>query len=1052
MLDGASTMATALSTMPLQRPKKVVRYGRTSSRSTYNTQNIDSWLEDDPPIVKPMANAEKQAATDEILAQKSGTTPDSTISRTAGVRKMGKRAEPDKGALKPAKSRPKSQDTFEIPSSEDEDGMACELKTYSPARFKSRRLLVDTTGSNNVALAPWEKNQPGNTKTSSRGTSPQKPAVANSEAGRKITQPMQKTKSKARLDVAVSSGPELSSAAARLAARRLQSKSPTHSDNNKLARPALGSAKRATCDDRAGMSPLKRVRRLHPSELECGDVSMDGGNIVPARDSSRNEEISNNLPANPLNDGDNVVTPNLGIGQYDVRTARTSPPVSAPRSRPKKSIPAPAHLAEIFPIDTDSTDAPSQSPSVLASRSSTPNRPGTPSRNDSSPRSTCRAALGMTPKQAQLWSQLLPDGPLAPTPSSLAMQNLTLEGRRHSHKRVAMKNLWMPNSTSDVPQVHRRRTRLVDRLKASAESSSEELDGESDVHLEDIGSPEVVLKKQTGTHEIFTNVDLSSQSQNQSIASEAGAKVTYAKMRSYLPEDSLEEGLMVDLPSLTSQLHSTLLKEKSNTHTASQKSAFDSYDSEDDGTAGRMRTVHELRAAGRMDRFLRDTEALLEEISDHGISARGRRRSAFMDLAVKLTDKGYVERFLGQGFEQKLLVECAAPPDEVADAALAATFAIFLASEPPQHVIFSLMERDLLGWASKQLHHTNSLVKMAKDRRNNMSKVAQDGVFHFADKLKSQSGLWEKSVPTDICPRLLALSVLDQLIGCQRRLGDRSELLDNNQIMSITYRFGVDDLDSAETILAISVLESLSTSALTLAWPKEVVETIATATSKFIDHPSDSYPARHALFLAFRLTLNLTNANVRNCALMSSSELVSHLIRAVQNGFTVLEQDAETGLLETERRAVDLDLLILSMGIMINLAEHSAEVRKQAASINRNDPASTLSAIVRIFQQGQQRVEEAESVEESVKNVAFGYLSIMLANLCLDPSARKIVAGGLPGKNLGLLVAAVEEFVRHHQQVDMLGALEGGEGREVQGAFTEKLKEVLKRLREVAKV
>lgn len=1045
-------MATTFSAMPLQRPKKVVRYGKASSGSTYNTQHIDSWLDDDSSIIEPKATAEKRVVTKRRVAQKREAIPESKVTKLAEMRSMEIRAGSNKGALKPAKSREKKQDMFDVPSSDDEVGMEYELKTQSPARFKSRRLLVDNTDSKNSALAPWEKPYE-NPRAGSNGVSAQNLAVTAQEPGPKVTKAMRKTDIKTTPDVAVSSDPEPSSATARLAARRLQSKTATPSDSNEGAKPAVFSAKRAGYDGEVSTSPHKRARKSPQSEPCGGDSGMDDGPLSPAHHSPRGRTNSYDISDVLVNDDDHVITPKRRLAQSTMKNARKGKPVSMPRSQPKKDVSALARVAETLAVDTNSTDAPSRSPSLFTSRSSTPHRSVTPARSDSSSRPSSRGVFGTTPKQTQQWNQLLPDSPLAPTPSSLAMHNLTLDGRRRSQKCGALAKLSMTKSKSDIPEVYRRRTRLVDRLKASAESSSEDSGVESDVEMEDIGSPEIVPEIQKGVHETSAVGDRSSQSQSQGITAEIGAKVTYAKMRSYLPEDSLEEGLMFDLPSLTSQVHPTLVNQTSNSHTASQKSAFDLDDSEDDGTAGRMRTVHELRAAGRMDRFLRDTEALLEDISDHGISARSRRRSAFIDLALKLTENGYVERFLGQGFEQKLLAECAAPPDEVGDVALAATFAVFLASEPPQHVVISLKDGDLLGWASKQLHLTTSFTKMTEDRRNNMSKVAQDGVFEFVEKLKSLSGLWEKSAPTNICPRLVALSVLDQLVGRLRRIGDRSELLDDNQISSVTNRLAVDNLDSAETLLAMSVLESLSTSALTLAWPREVVGKIATATSQFIHQISGTYPAQHALFLAYRLMLNLTNANPRNCAFFSSSELVSDLILAVENGFTILDQDEDADEVATvEWRAINLDLLILSIGVMINLAEHSAEARKQAASTVNNNPANHLSAIVRIFQQGQQRVEEAESVEESVNNVAFGYLAIMLANLCLDPSARGVVVSGLPGKNLGLLVAAVEEFVRHHQRVDMLGALEGGEGREVQGAFTEKLKEVLDRLTEIAEV
>jgi len=158
---------------------------------------------------------------------------------------------------------------------------------------------------------------------------------------------------------------------------------------------------------------------------------------------------------------------------------------------------------------------------------------------------------------------------------------------------------------------------------------------------------------------------------------------------------------------------------------------------------------------------------------------------------------------------------------------------------------------------------------------------------------------------------------------------------------------------------------------------------------------------------------------------------------AVKQGFDDLHRD-----LDDEQRALALDLLILAMGIMINLTEHCDLAREQAITDEQ-----AFASLLDIFRRGQKHMLDAESVEETVSNVAFGYLAVMLANVCQNSKARVAVAAQLPDRNLGTLVEAVEEFVLHYQKVDMMN-FEGAEGAEVRGAFTEKLKIVLARLRD----
>ena len=58
------------------------------------------------------------------------------------------------------------------------------------------------------------------------------------------------------------------------------------------------------------------------------------------------------------------------------------------------------------------------------------------------------------------------------------------------------------------------------------------------------------------------------------------------------------------------------------------------------------------------------------------------------------------------------------------------------------------------------------------------------------------------------------------------------------------------------------------------------------------------------------------------------------------------------------------------------------------------------------------------SEEEITSNVPFGYLSVMLCNLCLYAQARSQVEARLPGQSLIPLLDAVAEFLRYHKAID----------------------------------
>ena len=85
-------------------------------------------------------------------------------------------------------------------------------------------------------------------------------------------------------------------------------------------------------------------------------------------------------------------------------------------------------------------------------------------------------------------------------------------------------------------------------------------------------------------------------------------------------------------------------------------------------------------------------------------------------------------------------------------------------------------------------------------------------------------------------------------------------------------------------------------------------------------------------------------------------------------------------------------------------------------------------------------------MEESQKNVAFGYLSVLLGYLCLLPAILERIRLKQPGQKIRPLLAAIEEFIGHHKTVDDL--LEAEEdGHNAHTGLTERLESLVSKLR-----
>ena len=87
---------------------------------------------------------------------------------------------------------------------------------------------------------------------------------------------------------------------------------------------------------------------------------------------------------------------------------------------------------------------------------------------------------------------------------------------------------------------------------------------------------------------------------------------------------------------------------------------------------------------------------------------------------------------------------------------------------------------------------------------------------------------------------------------------------------------------------------------------------------------------------------------------------------------------------------------------------------------------------------------QAESLEESQKNVAFGYLSVLLGYLSLLPDISRRIRYQQPQQTLGPLLASIEEFIGHHRTVDKLAA--DGAIHNPQSGLTERLESLVNKL------
>jgi hypothetical protein len=844
------------------------------------------------------------------------------------------------------------------------------------------------------------------------------------------------------------------SAAARLQARKNAAGKSVLVGNGKTAAQA---EKRTNLDSKSDELPTRSRKRLRATLQEQMSSSTSSKSTADAR---RNDQvvatkIETHMDIDIMNPGygaeidndsrpacDTITSTQVQSGQASKSKRHYQKQVSAP-SRLHGMVPS-GHSISVVPAPMD-VDDDRYRKTTLDGISSGIGKAEENNQDDTT----------ATPRPARRRNRRLQEETTISSPSDLPMASLLLQSTKRPI--ASSPAITLGKSKSDIGQ---RRPKLVDRLKAMAQSSDEEDD--SEMSFTKYSSAKIEFSPSKALSPPQSQQSQSLQSQSTQIGRVGPPKITYAKSRSHL-DDTADNNMLLNMIAPSPQSGMGNKGGISRNIRTPQKS---SWDFEEDDASGpktqQFRSIHELRANGDNMRFLHDIGNLMDDISDHKYSARSRRRSALMELALRLADKAFAQKCCRGGHEQQLIAECSSTPDEIADFALAAAFMTLTVEDGPDNIFVVLRDDGVLEWLMRQLGARRPLETMVKDRRNNMAKSAQTTWLTESERIATQDTVWGDQKPIIITLRIVALKAIENIVRRLRKSGDTSDLIGSTALADVVPQVEVietmthDESSFYEVALVVSILEASTLPSTASSWTAELIERII---SLLVSPALGDQKSQHTYFLTIRLCHNLINDNISNRNLFCAHPAVlTHLLSTVQTGLEKQQLASSSSQLSEEATAtaaLDLDILVLAFGLLIVMTENdSAEqvCASAAAPVN----LSTLISLAQAFRRGCTLTDEALTEEAVVANVAHGYLSVVLANFCREPSAREVIVKQLsgPGGNresdgassgLATLVAAVEEFVMYHQKVDMVN-LDGDVG---DSAFTEVLKGVLRRLQEI---
>ncbi|TAQ90386.1 hypothetical protein B7494_g1285 [Chlorociboria aeruginascens] len=663
----------------------------------------------------------------------------------------------------------------------------------------------------------------------------------------------------------------------------------------------------------------------------------------------------------------------------------------------------------------------------------------------------------ISPKAQRIWNDLLEVtetsevdiagiSTVQPPPGSS-----TTAQRNELRDRIPKRVLFQPAGISKQPQKNTRnppRRRLIDALAEQAQDDPEEDDADisdAEVKMElapiwsqlEPGTDRFIPSNHVSAPELpVLSISATQGSQN------VGPKFTYSRQRSMLEEQDFMQQLAADMPSQPISVGNK--SRRGSIPTLMPLPSFREEENSDDGGAETaVRSFHELRQAGANSRFLDEVDDFIERIGNPTTTYSSMRRSALVDLASKMKDRVFLRQFRANGFEQRLFVHLGQEVDIIAGFMMVSLLIAVLVDANMPHIVAQLRRQGVTRLIIRLLETQTSILAISKERKSNMSKMAQALLSEHYDFLL-QMPIWEDLKPLAISPRTAALKCLELMVRQSREAGNAGDIISKELTTNLFQMLkSVSDekswtLPSGEEAinfsLALSTLESHSITARTvhdeLIWINDYLPIIADTVETALSRPVEDFGMLQVLLL--RLTLNVTNNNPRASDVFARESLMAVMGRAIAVKFHMISR-----FLTEKDFSVAMDQLILLLGVMINFAEWSPSSRESLQSL-QDQPNDPLDKMIQIFVDNKERTSEAESVEESQKNVAFGYLSVLLGYFALLPAISERIRSRQPRKTLIPLVASVEEFIGHHKTVDDL--FEGDEdGYSPHTGLTERL-------------
>lgn len=608
-------------------------------------------------------------------------------------------------------------------------------------------------------------------------------------------------------------------------------------------------------------------------------------------------------------------------------------------------------------------------------KSTTIYRPSTPpplSPSDiGSPASDISTASMVTTRSASKRKREAVDGATSDisSPSQLELSSLRLTPQRTAPSRPRSPERDDDDDVLMATSPPKVRRRLIDRLEGPATKRVTDHGGQNKLTA---GSKE---SKRTGSKRANVDIDppappASTDRENSQGQNDTVKPKKYGKQRSHIRDMLVESGSQASsqrsLDDLVSQVDALPSSQQSQLE-------FDTSDDDDDGV--HLKSIHELRQAGAVNRFDRDLDSLLEDIASE---TRGVRIAGLMQLVRKLKEQAFKRHLLDRGKVGKLADLIRADYDIITASIMLLALWTLAHSESATGQVLAQLYDGVLRLPADLIRENRPLSTIAKDRKENLSKALIRDLLQFESHVLGQSAGASRQTNHIIISRIAIRAIevmLRRLLGLGEHIAATPSSWLQAAISSIrTHLNAIRDEDLA------SSPEHVESIRLILAW-LELSEASAGAIGNTL---SDAQISECGQVLAelltwarqenvsiehscLKLAIELSNQKGSAAELLALAGFGDGAFAVVEEHFPKLADKAVAGSFRGEGD-VDSDKLssvILALGSLLDIVDSSENVRLNMTD-DRAGQGSQVDQLVNFFKL---YVDETDEVSTTVSDV-----------------------------------------------------------------------------------